>query len=82
MATSIITKFLAPTNTKNPRVVVKGFGKRKVYDWDDAIDQTLNHKAAVQQFLKAFNAENDTNYGIVAFASMGIADADFVAIVQ
>ncbi len=61
---------------------LKVFGKRKVYSWDYTIDVTLNHKAAVQQFLKAFNAENDTDYGIVAFASMGIADADFVAIVQ
>lgn len=82
MATSIITKFLAPTNTKGARIAVKGFGKRKVYSWDYAIDVTLNHKAAVQQFLKAFNAENDTDYGIFAFASMDIATADFVAIVQ
>ena len=82
MATSIITKFLAPTNTKGARIAVKGFGKRKVYSWDYAIDVTLNHKAAVQQFLKAFNDENDTDYGIVAFASMDIATADFVAIVQ
>lgn len=82
MATSIVTKFLAPTNTKSARIAVKGFGKRKVYSWDYSIDLTLNHKAAVQQFLKAFNADNDTDYGIVAFASMDIATADFVAIVQ
>lgn len=82
MATSIVTKFLAPTNTKSARIAVKGFGKRKVYSWDYSIDVTLNHKAAVQQFLKAFNAENNTDYGIVAFASMDIATADFVAIVQ
>lgn len=82
MATSIVTKFLAPTNTKSARIAVKGFGKRKVYSWDYTVDVTLNHKAAVQQFLKAFNADNDTDYGIVAFASMDIATADFVAIVQ
>ncbi|QXV82415.1 hypothetical protein bas22_0073 [Escherichia phage KurtStettler] len=33
MATSIVTKFLAPTNTKSARIAVKGFGKRKVYSW-------------------------------------------------
>lgn len=82
MATSIVTKFLAQTNTKCARIAVKGFGKRKVYSWDYAIDVTPNHKAAVQRFLKAFNDENDTDYGIVAFASMDIATVDFVAIVQ
>lgn len=82
MATSIVTKFLAPTNTKSARIAVKGFGKRKVYSWDYALDVTVNHKQAVQQFLQVFNAENDTDYAIVAFASIGIADADFVAIVQ
>lgn len=82
MATSIVTKFLAPTNTKGARIAVKGFGKRKVYSWDCNVDVMLNHKAAVQQFLKAFNAENDTDYSIVAFASMDIATIDYVAIVQ
>lgn len=82
MATSIVTKFLAPTNTKGARIAVKGFGQRKVYSWDCNLDVMLNHEHAVQQFLKAFNAENDTDYGIVAFASMDIANADFVAIVQ
>ena len=82
MATSIVTKFLTPTNTKSARIAVKGFGKRKVYSWDYALDVTVNHKQAVQQFLQVFNAENDTDYSIVAFASMDIATADFVAIVQ
>lgn len=81
MATSIVTKFLAPTSTKSARIAVKGFGKRKVYSWDYSIDVTLNHKAAVQQFLKSFNADNDTDYSIVAFASMAIATVDYVAIV-
>lgn len=82
MTTSIITKFLAPTNTKGARIAVKGFGRRKVYSWDYELDVTLNHKHAVQQFLKAFNADNYTDYGIVAFASMDMATVDFVAIVR
>lgn len=82
MATSIITKFLAPTNTKGARIAVKGFGQRKVYSWDCNIDVMLNHAHAVQQFLSDFNAASDTSYTVKAFASMDIATADFVAIVQ
>lgn len=82
MATSITTKYLAATNTKGARIVVKGLGRRKVYSWDYAADVTLNHKHAVQQFLTEFNAELCVAYEIKAFASMDIATVDFVAIVQ
>lgn len=83
MAISITTRFIAPTD-RNPsaRIAVKGFGRRKVYNWNYAEELTLNHKAAVQQFIKDFNASNETNYTIQAFASMDIATVDFVAIVE
>lgn len=81
MATAITTKYLAPTNTKSARIAVKGFGQRKVYSWDYSADVTLNHKHAIQQFITALNSANGTNYNMQAFASMDLANADYVAIV-
>lgn len=81
MATSVTTKYLAPTNTKSARIVVKGFGRRKVYSWDYTQDVEHNHRYAAYQFIKALNDELCVNYAIQAFASMNIATVDYVAIV-
>lgn len=35
---ALITKYYAPTNTKSARIMVKGFGRKKVYTWDYSLD--------------------------------------------
>lgn len=79
--TTITTKFAAPTNTTGSRVIVKGFGTRKTFNWDHNLDVLANHRAASEEFLKKFNAANGTNWTIDAFSSIDVSGADFVAFI-
>lgn len=46
---AITTKYIGPTNFKGSRVsAVSGSGLRKTIEWDDALNQEQNHRAAAQ----------------------------------
>ena len=50
MRQAIITKYIAPTNTKGTRISVKASAGRKFYDWDHNRDTDNNHEHAARLF--------------------------------
>ena len=47
---AITTKYHGPTNVKGSRVsATSGSGHRVIVDWDDALNQEENHRAAAQK---------------------------------
>lgn len=70
---ALITKYYAPTNTKSARIMVKGFGRKKVYTWDYALDTEDNYTNAMTDFINELNTRILTNYKITDIAYIGKA---------
>ncbi|WP_233947126.1 hypothetical protein [Eggerthella lenta] len=68
---ALITKYYAPTNTKSARIMVKGFGRKKVYTWDYALDTEDNYTNAMTDFINELNTRILTNYKITDIAYIG-----------
>ena len=54
---ALITKYYAPTNTKSARIMVKGFGRKKVYTWDYSLDMEDNYTNAMTDFINELNKQ-------------------------
>lgn len=52
MFQAIETKYLAPTNHRGSRVLVKAQAGRMMVEWDDALDSDGNHNRAARLFAK------------------------------
>lgn len=79
---ALITKYYAPTNTKSARIMVKGFGRKKVYTWDYSLDMEDNYTNAMTDFINDLNTRILTNYKITDIAYIGEGGICFVGIVK
>jgi hypothetical protein len=58
MSEAVITKYLAPTNTRGSRISVKGYGKRMIISWNYSLNAGDNHYQAALTLLKGYNNDN------------------------
>lgn len=80
---ALITKYYAPTNTKGARIMVKGFGYKKVYDWDYALDTKDNYAVAMDDFVNELNKEVvGDDYMVTDIAYIGEGGIVYVGIVK
>lgn len=66
MAQAIITKFMNPTATRNPRVKATGWNGSLTITWRDDLGVYGNHRAAAEELIKKFNDKAGVEFGIVA----------------
>ncbi|QBQ81009.1 hypothetical protein HdSG1_00091 [Escherichia phage vB_EcoS_HdSG1] len=66
MAQAIITKFVNPTATRNPRVKATGWNGSLTITWRDDLGVYGNHRAAAEELIKKFNARAGVEFEIVA----------------
>ncbi len=59
MRQAIITKYLAPTETKGARIKAKAFAGSVTIDWDDSIDVDENHLEAAKLLCAKFEWKNE-----------------------
>lgn len=66
MLQAIITKRLAPTATKGPRIVaIAEDGERRTMPWDPARSITQNHLHAAQEFIRWLGWEGEWYGGAI-----------------
>lgn len=66
MAQAIITKFMNPTATRNPRVKATGWNGSLTITWRDDLGVYGNHRAAAEELIKKFNAKAGVEFEIVS----------------
>ena len=66
MAQAIITKFMNPTATRNPRVKATGWSGSLTITWRDDLGVYGNHRAAAEELIKKFNAKAGVEFEIVS----------------
>lgn len=72
MAQALITKFVAPTDKRGPRVSVKGWINSALYQWDEALSVEENHSIAAAHYVYELNKERagDYQWSIISGGSM------------
>ena len=65
MAFLIVSKTIAPTNTKDARVQVKSWKRTTYFNWDYALSVELNHIHAIREHIARINEEAMRDYKIV-----------------
>lgn len=63
MAQAIITKFMNPTATRDPRVKATGWNGSLTITWRDDLGVYGNHRAAAEELIKKFNAKAGVEFG-------------------
>jgi len=66
MAQAIITKFMNPTATRDPRVKATGWNGSVTITWRDDLGVYGNHRAAAEELIKKFNAKAGVDFEIVS----------------
>lgn len=66
MSQAIITKFMNPTATRNPRVKATGWNGSLTITWRDNLGVYGNHRAAAEELIKKFNVKAGVEFEIVA----------------
>lgn len=59
---ALITKFLAPTNTKGSRVKVTGWLNSAIYAWDYSLSVEENHANAARHYVYELNKERQGDF--------------------
>ena len=62
--------------------MVKGFGRKKVYTWDYALDTEDNYTNAMTDFINELNKQILTSYKVTDIAYIGEGGICFVGIVK
>lgn len=65
MAFLIVSKFIAPTNTKGSRVQVKSWKRTTYFNWNYALSVELNHIGAIREHVARISEEALREYKIV-----------------
>ena len=65
MAFLIVSKAIAPTNTKGTRVQVKSWKRTTYFNWDHTLSVELNHIRAIREHIARLNEEAMYEYKIV-----------------
>lgn len=65
MAQAIITKFMNPTVTRDPRVKATGWNGSVTITWRDDLGVYGNHRAAAEELIKKFNAKAGVEFEIL-----------------
>lgn len=65
MAQAIITKFVNPTATRDPRVKATGWNGSLTITWRDDLGVYGNHRAAAEELIKKFNAKAGVEFEIL-----------------
>lgn len=65
MAQAIITKFMNPTATRDPRVKATGWNGSVTITWRDDLGVYGNHRAAAEELVKKFNAKAGVEFEIL-----------------
>lgn len=65
MAQAIITKFMNPTATRDPRVKATGWNGSLTITWRDDLGVYGNHRAAAEELVKKFNAKAGVEFEIL-----------------
>lgn len=65
MAFLIVSKFIAPTDTKGSRVQVKSWKKTTYFNWDHTLNVELNHIRAIREHIALISEEAGREYKIV-----------------
>ena len=66
MAQAIITKFMNPTATRDPRVKATGWNGSLTITWRDDLGVYGNHRAAAEELINKFNVKAGVEFEIVA----------------
>lgn len=66
MAQAIITKFMNPTATRDPRVKATGWNGSLTITWRDDLGVYGNHRAAAEELINKFNAKAGVEFEIVS----------------
>ncbi len=66
MAQAIITKFMNPTATRNPRVKATGWNGSLTITWRDDLGVYGNHRAAAEELIKKFSDKAGVEFEIVS----------------
>ena len=65
MAFLIVSKAIAPTNTKGLRVQVKSWKKTTYFNWDYTLSVDINHIRAIREHVARLSEEAGREYKIV-----------------
>ena len=65
MAFLIVSKFIAPTDTKGSRVQVKSWKRTTYFNWDHTLNVELNHIRAIREHIARISEEAGREYKIV-----------------
>ena len=65
MAFLIVSKFIAPTNTKGSRIQVKSWKRTTYFNWDHTLSVELNHITAIREHIARISEEALREYKIV-----------------
>ena len=65
MAFLIVSKFIAPTNTKGSRIQVKSWKRTTYFNWDHTLSAELNHIRAIREHVARISEEAQREYKIV-----------------
>ena len=65
MAFLIVSKAIAPTNTKGTRIQVKSWKRTTYFDWDHSLNVELNHIRAIREHIARISEEACREYKIV-----------------
>lgn len=66
MAQAIITKFMNPTATRDPRVKATGWNGSLTITWRDDLGVYGNHRAAAEELIKKFNHKAGVEFEILS----------------
>lgn len=65
MAQAIITKFMNPTATRDPRVKATGWNGSLTITWRDDLGVYGNHRTAAEELVKKFNVKVGVEFEIL-----------------
>lgn len=65
MAFLIVSKVIAPTNTKGSRIQVKSWKRTTYFNWNYALSVELNHIGAIREHITRISEEAMREYKIV-----------------
>ena len=66
MAQAIITKFMNPTATRDPRVKATSWNGSLTITWRDDLGVYGNHRAAAEELIKKFNHKAGVEFEILS----------------
>lgn len=65
MAQAIITKYVAPTNSRGSRVVVKSWMGKTCTSWNHTQDERWNHAAAITEHIEMLRSSTGCEIKLV-----------------